>query len=197
MSFRHLIAAAAVAGIALAAVASAAMRVSVAAPTSASVYNIESKWTTQDGSSVALASLGGKPVVAAMGYTTCRNICPAVVADMMWIEKHLPPGTGNAVRFAFFSFDPEVDTPERLTLYAQGHGLDLARWTLLSADDGATRELAQRPGRIRPRRRHLPSRREWRDRLPAAWSRSVVRRTPGQSEQAPLERRVSAKSEAL
>jgi protein SCO1/2 len=142
MSFRHLIAAAAVAGIALAAAASAAMRVSAAAPSSASVYNIESKWTTQDGSSVALASLGGKPVVAAMGYTTCRNICPAVVADMMWIEKHLPPGTGNAVRFAFFSFDPEVDTPERLTLYAQGHGLDLARWTLLSADDGATRELA-------------------------------------------------------
>ena len=112
------------------------------APTSASIYNLDSKWTTQAGSSVALASFAGKPVVAAMGYTTCRSICPAIVVDMMWIEKHLPPGAADRVRFAFFSFDPEADTPERLLLYAEGHGLDLKRWTLLSADDDAARELS-------------------------------------------------------
>ncbi len=67
---------------------------------------------------------------------------PAIVADMMWIEKHLPAGAANRVKFAFFSFDPEADTPERLKLYAEGHGLDLSRWTLLSADDDAVRELA-------------------------------------------------------
>ena len=44
------------------------------------------------------------------------------------------------MRFAFFSFDSEADTPERLKLYADGHRLD--RWTLLRADDDATRELA-------------------------------------------------------
>ena len=78
-----------------------------------------------------------------MGYTTCKDICPAIVADMMWIEKHLPPDRPTErVRFAFFSFDPEADTPERLKLYADGHGLDLGRWTLLRADDDATRELA-------------------------------------------------------
>ena len=113
-----------------------------AAPSGASVYNLESKWTTQDGASVALASFAGKPVVAAMGYTTCKDICPAIVADMMWIEKHLPPEAAGRVRFAFFSFDSEADTPERLKLYADSHGLDLGRWTLLRADDDATRELA-------------------------------------------------------
>jgi protein SCO1 len=112
------------------------------APSSASVYNLDSKWTTQDGASVALASFAGKPVVAAMGYTTCRNICPAIVVDMMWIEKHLPPDTADRVRFAFFSFDSEADTPERLRLYAESHGLDLNRWTLLRADHDAVRELA-------------------------------------------------------
>lgn len=112
------------------------------APTSASIYNLDSKWTTQDGSSVALASFAGKPVIAAMGYTTCRNICPAIVVDMMWIEKHLPPGAADRVRFAFFSFDPDADTPERLKLYAESHGLDLKRWTLLRADDDAARELS-------------------------------------------------------
>ena len=111
-------------------------------PSSASIYNLDLKWTTQQGASVALASFAGKPVVAAMGYTTCRDICPAVVADMMWIEKHLPPDAADRVRFAFFSFDLEADTPERLRLYAEGHGLDLTHWTLLRADDDAARELA-------------------------------------------------------
>ncbi len=112
------------------------------APTSASVYNLVSKWTTQDGSTVALASFAGKPVVAAMGYTTCRDVCPAIVVDMMWIEKHLSRGAAGRVRFAFFSFDSEADTPERLQLYAESHGLDLNRWTLLRGDADAARELA-------------------------------------------------------
>jgi protein SCO1/2 len=112
------------------------------APSSASIYNIDAKWTTQDGANVALASFAGKPVVAAMGYTTCRDICPAIVADMARIEKRLPPGAADRVRFAFFSFDSEADTPERLRLYAESHGLDLNHWTLLRADDDAARELA-------------------------------------------------------
>jgi protein SCO1 len=112
------------------------------APSSASIYHLNSKWTTQNGASVGLASFAGKPLVAAMGYTTCRDICPAVVADMMWIEKRLPLDAADRVRFAFFSLDSEADTPERLRLYAEGHGLDLTHWTLLQADDDATRELA-------------------------------------------------------
>jgi len=108
----------------------------------ASVYNLESNWTTQDGATVSLGSFSGKPLVAAMGYTTCKDICPAVVVDMMWIEKHLPSEAADKVRFAFFSLDPEADTPERLRLYADSHGLDLRRWTLLRADEDAVRELA-------------------------------------------------------
>ena len=53
-----------------------------AEPTSASLYNLESTWTNEDGTSVALSALSGKPVVAAMGYTSCKDMCPAIVADM-------------------------------------------------------------------------------------------------------------------
>ena len=42
----------------------------------------------------------------------------------------------------FFSFNSEADTPERLRLYADSHGLDLGRWTLLRGDDDAVRELS-------------------------------------------------------
>ena len=108
-----------------------------------SIYNLNQTWTTQDDRAATLASFRGKPVLAAMGYTTCRDICPAIVADMMWIEKHLPPGAADRVRFAFFSLDPEADTPDRLKLYAELHGLDPALWTLLRAPDADTvRELA-------------------------------------------------------
>ena len=121
MRFRSLFAALAVA--ALAAGPIGAVRANdpaphdaqaASAPSGASLYQLPSKWTTQDGVNVTLVSFAGAPVVAAMGYTTCKDICPAIVANMMWIEKHLPPDAAARVRFAFFSFDPEADTPERL-----------------------------------------------------------------------------------
>lgn len=107
-----------------------------------SLYNLRETWTREDNVAVSLDALRGKVVVAAMGYTTCKQICPALVADMMWLDAHLPPSAAGRVRFAFFSFDPEADTPERLSLYAQGHGLDLARWSLFESDADTTRELA-------------------------------------------------------
>lgn len=111
-------------------------------PTSASLYNLESKWTTQDGLSVGLSALGGKPVVAAMGYTSCKDICPAIVADMMWIEKHLPQDAAGRVRFVVASFDSALDTPAKLKAYADEHGFDPGRWTLLHGDEDAVRDLA-------------------------------------------------------
>ena len=107
-----------------------------------SLYNLDSQWVTQEGARVALSSLSGKLVVAAMGYAQCKDICPAVVADMMWIDKHLPPAAASRVEFVFFTFNSVADTPERLRLYADGHGLDLSHWLLLGADDDTVRELA-------------------------------------------------------
>jgi protein SCO1/2 len=107
-----------------------------------SIYNLEETWTNQDGVSAPLSSLRGKLIVAAMGYTICKDMCPAIVADMLWIEKHLKPESIKRVRFVFFSFDSKVDTPERLSLYAQGHGFDLERWTLFNGDENAVRQLA-------------------------------------------------------
>ena len=113
-----------------------------AEPTSASLYNLESTWTNQDGASVPLGALVGKPVVAAMGYTSCKDMCPAIVANMMWIEKHLPQDAAKRVTFAFFSINSAVDTPATLKTYANEHGLDPGRWTLFHSDDDAVRELA-------------------------------------------------------
>ena len=98
----------------------------------------------------------GKPVVAAMGYADCKDMCPAIVADMMWIDKHLPSGAASRVEFVFFTFDSVADTPERLRLYADGHGLDLGHWMLLGADDDAVRG-ARRGARRRLTARTAPA----------------------------------------
>lgn len=108
----------------------------------ASLYNLDETWVNQDGKRAPLSSLRGKLVVAAMGYTTCKDMCPAIVADMMWIDRHLPAEAANRVSFVFFSFDSVADSPERLRLYADGHGLDLSRWTLFCSNDDTVHELA-------------------------------------------------------
>ena len=141
MTFRSMFAAAALALIAASGPAGAQTDAGAPLP-GTSLYNLDSTWVTQDEARIALSSLGGKPVVAAMGYASCKDICPAIVADMMWIDKRLPPGAASRVEFVFFTFDSVADTPERLRLYAEGHGLDLGHWMLLGADDEAVRELA-------------------------------------------------------
>jgi protein SCO1/2 len=126
-------------------------RLEAAKPLSgSSIYNLDSMWTTQDGASVTVGTLRGKPAIVAMAYTTCKDMCPAIIADMLWIEKHLPPEAAG-VRLALFSFDSVLDTPARLRAYAADHGLEPARWTLFHGNEDAVRELAAALGiRYRP-----------------------------------------------
>ena len=107
-----------------------------------SLYNLDQTWTREDGERVKLASLRGQIVIVAMGYATCKDMCPAIVADMMWIDRHLPPKAKGKVKFAFFTFDSVADTPERLRLYADGHGLDLSHWSLFNSEEDSVRDLA-------------------------------------------------------
>jgi len=116
-----------------------------------SIYNLTSSWTNQDGKQVTLGSLRGEPVVVAMGYTSCKDICPMIVADMVAIEDHAKASSLKRVHYAFFSLDSAVDTPERLTAYAKDRGLDLGDWALFHGDDTAVRELAAALG-VRYRR---------------------------------------------
>ena len=107
-----------------------------------SLYNLASQWTNQDGVNVSLASLRGQPIVVAMIYTSCKDMCPAIVANMVWIEKHLPAAAGDHVKFALFSFDSLVDTTQRLKSYADERGLDPRHWTLFHGDADTVREFA-------------------------------------------------------
>jgi protein SCO1/2 len=128
------------------------MQMEAAQPLSgASLYNLASPWTDQDGKEIALKYLRGAPVVVAMAYTSCKDICPLIVANMVAIENAAKAKNLTGVRFAFFSLDSAVDTPVRLKAYAEERGLDPTYWSLYHGDDKAVRDLAAALG-IRYRR---------------------------------------------
>lgn len=107
-----------------------------------SVYNLAGAWTDQDGRTVDLSSLRGQPVVVAMAYTSCKEMCPLTVETMRQIGAAWAKHSDRPLKLAFFSFDSARDTPQRLKEYAQTKGLDPAQWSLYHGDPAAVRMLA-------------------------------------------------------
>jgi protein SCO1/2 len=111
-------------------------------PTEYSLYQVESKWTDQHGEERELESLAGRVQVVAMVYTSCAHACPRLLADMKRIEGEVEQSDPGRVGFVFVTIDPERDTPDRLATYAHATRLGPDAWTLLTAPEPDTRELA-------------------------------------------------------
>ncbi|MCA9000380.1 MAG: SCO family protein, partial [Planctomycetes bacterium] len=56
----------------------------------ASIYNLESQWTDQAGTTRALIDFRGKVTVAAMIFTHCEFACPRILVDLKAIEQKIP-----------------------------------------------------------------------------------------------------------
>jgi len=83
-----------------------------------SIFNLTTKWNTEEGKSIELKDLKGKTLVMVMIYTTCKAACPRLVADMRNIEAQIPKKYINNINFVLVSIDPETDTPKRLKEFA-------------------------------------------------------------------------------
>ncbi len=83
----------------------------------------------RSGKVVTEADLAGDVWVSAFIFTRCPMSCPRISSVMKGLQDPL----GKAgVRLVSFSVDPDFDTPEVLTRYAQGLGADPARWWFLT-----------------------------------------------------------------
>ena len=82
----------------------------------------------QNGQSVTLESLRGRPWVADFIFTRCAGPCPMMTSKMSQMQKTLP----TAVQLVSFSVDPRNDTPEVLKAYAASRNADAARWRFLT-----------------------------------------------------------------
>ncbi|MCP2026088.1 protein SCO1/2 [Flavobacterium sp. HSC-32F16] len=107
-----------------------------------SIYNLPSKWTTQDGKDIELKSLNGNVLVMVMIYTSCKAACPRLVADMRDIESKLDKKSKKNVKLILVSIDPKTDTPEKLKSFAIANQMNQDPWIFLRSSEENTREFA-------------------------------------------------------
>ena len=107
-----------------------------------SIFNLTTKWHTEEGEEIQLVDLKGKTLVMVMIYTSCKAACPRLVADMRNIEAQIPKENIKNLQFALVSIDPETDTPERLKAFAIENAMDDEQWTFLQGTESGVREFA-------------------------------------------------------
>lgn len=107
-----------------------------------SIFNLTSKWKTQDNKTIEIKDFKGKVTVVVMIYTSCKAACPRLVADMRDIESKMPKDKLSEINFVLVSIDPEVDTPERLKTFAKANFMDAPHWTFLQGNKTTVQEFA-------------------------------------------------------
>lgn len=107
-----------------------------------SIFNLTTKWNTEEGMTIQLKELKGKTLVMVMIYTTCKAACPRLVADMRNIEKQVSEKNLENVQYVLVSIDPETDTPKRLKTFAIENYMDDDKWTFLQGTVSSVREFA-------------------------------------------------------
>jgi len=107
-----------------------------------SIFNLPSRWTTQNDNDIELKELQGDVLVMVMIYTSCKAACPRLVADMRAIEAQIPENKKENVKYVLISIDPETDTPKRLKEFAVENGMDSNEWFFLRGSEEDTREFA-------------------------------------------------------
>jgi len=107
-----------------------------------SLYQLESKWTSDVGSEVRLGVLRGRPQVVAMFFASCEYACPVIVGNLKEIERKLPEDLRGKVDFLLVSFDTGRDTTAVLHAYREKQTLSVKNWTLLRGGEDDVRELS-------------------------------------------------------
>jgi len=97
-----------------------------------------------NGQNFQLNSLKGRPLVISLIYTSCHHVCPIITAN---IEKNADIAQealgDDAFSIVSIGFDWQVDTPERMRMYASAKGIDTAGWHFLSGDEASINAISK------------------------------------------------------
>jgi protein SCO1/2 len=92
----------------------------------------------RSGKTTTLADLRGSIWIADFIYTTCQDTCPMQTAEMAQLQEQWEDRAG--LKLVSFSVDPEKDTIEVLSRYADRYKADAQRWLFLT---GAKEEISR------------------------------------------------------
>jgi protein SCO1/2 len=81
--------------------------------------------TERSGQKISSEQLKGQPYVAGFFFSTCPSICVRQNSKVQELQQKFK---GRDIRFVSISCDPEVDSPEVLSDYAQRFGADKDQW---------------------------------------------------------------------
>jgi len=93
--------------------------------------------TERSGKTITREELKGKVWVASFVFTRCPGPCPQVTATMARLQKELDLKNTPGLRLVTFTVDPERDTPNDLTDYANRYQADPERWLFLTGKSEA------------------------------------------------------------
>jgi protein SCO1/2 len=96
--------------------------------------------TGQDGRAVTLSEFRGRLVAVDFIYTRCPlpNVCPMLSANFARLQKRF----GGKITLLSITLDPDYDTPQVLTDYAQRWRADSRTWHFLTGSPDEIRKVA-------------------------------------------------------
>jgi protein SCO1/2/putative membrane protein len=92
----------------------------------------------RSGRTVTSVDLGDRVAIASFIFTSCPLSCPRITSIMQGLQGRL---SATDVLLVSFSVDPERDTPEVLSKYAQRYGASPDRWWFLTGPKSAIYDL--------------------------------------------------------
>lgn len=95
----------------------------------------------QNHKTFSLSDLQDQVWVANFIFTRCGSICPILTSRMAGLQERYETYGVDEIKLLSISVDPEYDTPDVLTDYAELHGADPERWTFLTGDLESVRAL--------------------------------------------------------
>ena len=91
------------------------------------------------GAPLRLSGYRGKPLVVSFVYTACAQVCPTATRSLAGAIEQAQRELGrDAFRAVTVGFNLPFDTPAAMGDFQRRHGIALANWTFLAADDEAT-----------------------------------------------------------
>ncbi len=100
------------------------------------------EFVNQDGDTISNEDYKGKVYLVEFFFTTCPTICPIMNRNLVEIQDEFRNRKDFGI--ASFSIDPQHDTPQVLSEYAENYGIDHPHWNLLTGEKSEIYELANK-----------------------------------------------------
>ncbi len=107
-----------------------------------SVWQLNANITEQNGKTLALKELAGKPRLVSMFYSSCPYMCPLIIDTALAIQHGLSTQERKKLSVIMISIDPKKDTPKVLQALMAKRKLNPNEWILARTDEKDVRSIA-------------------------------------------------------